>query len=218
MTRAPTARTTVRRLRERGLYDRHAIDAILDEALICHLGFLHEGAPFVIPTIHARSTDTVFIHGSPASRMLGAAAAGIEVCLSATLLDGLVLARSVFHHSMNYRSVVVLGRAREVDDPGEKMDALRSIVEHVQPGRWNDARHPSPDEIRKTRVLALPLDEASAKVRSGPVGDDEEDMDLPVWAGVLPLELTARAPVPDAFLPDGVTLPSYLEAWSRGRR
>jgi nitroimidazol reductase NimA-like FMN-containing flavoprotein (pyridoxamine 5'-phosphate oxidase superfamily) len=209
MTEAPTARTTVRRLRERGVYERDAIEAILDEALICHLGFVHQGQPFVIPTIHARSGDTVFVHGSPASRMLKTMADGVDVCLTATLL-GLVLARSVFHHSMNYRSVVVLGRAREVVDADEKMDALRTVVEHVQPGRWDDARRPNAEEFRKTRVLALGLDEASAKVRSGPAGDEEEDMDLPVWAGVVPLELVARAPVPDDLMPPAVPLPGYL--------
>ena len=215
MTAKSTPRTTVRRLKERGIYERATIEAILDEALICHLGFVHDGHPFVIPTIHARSGDTVYVHGSPASRMLGTMATGTDVCLTATLLDGLVLARSVFHHSMNYRSVVVVGRARDVVDPSEKMEAFRTIVEHVQPGRWDDARRPNPDEIRKTRVLALPMDEASAKVRSGPVGDDEADLGLPVWAGVVPLEITARAPVPDELLEPGTQLPSYLKGWGR---
>ena len=218
MASAPTPRTTVRRLRERGVYDRDAIDAILDEALICHLGFVHDGQPFVIPTIHARSGNTVFVHGSPASRMLKTMSDGVDVCLTTTLLDGLVLARSVFHHSMNYRSVVVLGRAREVIDPNEKLEALHAVVDHVQPGRWNDARRPSADELRKTRVLALPLNEASAKVRSGPAGDEEEDLDLPVWAGVLPLELVARAPEPDALMPPDTPLPAYLTGWVRAAR
>ena len=206
----PTARTEVRRLRERGVYDREAIEAILDEALICHLGFVHDDHPFVIPTIHARAGDTLYVHGSPASRMLKTLATGVDVCLTVTLLDGLVLARSVFHHSMNYRSVVVLGRARPVTDPDEKMAALKTVVDHVQPGRWDDARRPNPDEFRKTLVLALPLDEASAKVRSGPPGDDEDDLDLPVWAGVVPLALTAGAPVTDDLVPPGTPVPAYL--------
>ncbi|MGH2753243.1 MAG: pyridoxamine 5'-phosphate oxidase family protein [Actinomycetota bacterium] len=211
MDPVPTRRTTVRRLRERGRYERGVIDAILDEALICHLGFVHEGQPFVIPTIHARSGDTIYVHGSPASRMLQTMEAGVDVCLTATLLDGLVLARSVFHHSMNYRSVVVLGRARPVTDPVEKMDALRTVVEHMQPGRWDDARRPSPEEIRKTMVLALPIEEASAKIRGGPPGDEEDDLQLPVWAGVVPLHLADGAPVADELMPSGTPLPGYLD-------
>jgi hypothetical protein len=215
MTFGPTARMTVRRLKERGVNDRAAIDAILDEALICHLGFVHDGHPFVIPTIHARSGDKLYVHGSPASRMLGTMATGVDVCLTVTLLDGLVLARSVFHHSMNYRSVVVVGRTREIVDADEKMEALSTVVDHVQPGRWHDARRPNAEEIRKTRVLALPLEEASAKVRTGPVADEEADLGLPVWAGILPLELVARPPVPDELLPAGTQLPPYLEGWGR---
>lgn len=209
-TAAPTTRTQVRRLRERGVYDRPAIDAILDEALICHLGFVHDGHPFVIPTIHARKDDVIFVHGSPASRMLQTMSEGIDVCLTVTLLDGLVLARSVFHHSMNYRSVVVLGRARPLTDPDEKMTALHTIVEHVQPGRWEDARQPNADEFRKTSVLALPIEEASAKVRSGPPGDEEEDYELPVWAGVVPVTLRAGTPIPDDLMPEGTPVPAYL--------
>jgi uncharacterized protein len=200
----------VRRLSERGVYDRPEIDAILDEGLICHLGFVHDGHPFVIPTIHARSGDVVYVHGSPASRMLRTMADGIDACLTVTLLDGLVLARSVFHHSMNYRSVLVLGRARPVTDPDEKMAALRTIVEHVQPGRWDDARQPNADEFRKTTVLALPIDEVSAKVRRGPPGDEDEDYDLPVWAGVVPLTLAPGEPIPDDVLPEDIPIPAYI--------
>ena len=205
-----SARTQVRRLKERGVYERDAIEAILDEGPICHLGFVHDGQPFVIPTIHARAGDVLYIHGSPASRMLKTLAGGVDVCLTVTLLDGLVLARSVFHHSMNYRSVVVLGKAREVTDADEKMTAFRTIVEHVQPGRWDDARRPNPDEIRKTLVLALPVDEASAKVRSGPPGDDEADLELPVWAGVVPLRMKAGEPITDDLVRPGTPVPDYL--------
>jgi uncharacterized protein len=190
----PTARSTVKRHPERGDYDRGVIDAILDEALICHLGFLVDRQPFVIPTIHARDGDILYIHGSPGSRMLRTAKSGVDICVTATLLDGLVLARSVYNHSMNYRSVVVLGRAHEVTDLDEKLRAMRCVVEQVVKGRWNDARHPSEGEIKGTTILALPLDEASAKIRSGPPVDDEEDLALPVWAGVIPLRLEPSEP------------------------
>ena len=188
------ARTEVTRHPERGVYDREAIDRILDEALICHVGFVHDGHPFVIPTIHARFGDTLFIHGSPASRMLKQLAEGVDVCVTVTLLDGLVLARSVYNHSMNYRSVVVLGRARLLRDPAEKLAALEAVVEHLVPGRWEDARQPTEKELAGTLVLALPLDEASAKVRTGPPSDFEADLELPVWAGVIPVALQAGTP------------------------
>ncbi len=193
----PSPRTRVRRHPERGVYDRAAIEAILDEAAICHVGFVHDGAPVVIPTIHARIGDALYLHGSAASRMMRTLAAGAEVCVTATILDGLVLARSVANHSMNYRSVVVLGRARPVEGREEKLAALRAVVEHVDPGRWGVARHPNEQELHETLVAAVSLGEASAKVRTGPPKDDPDDLALPVWAGVVPLRMARGEPVPD---------------------
>jgi nitroimidazol reductase NimA-like FMN-containing flavoprotein (pyridoxamine 5'-phosphate oxidase superfamily) len=201
--------TRVRRHPERGVYEREAIAAILDEALFCHVGFVVDGQPFVIPTIHARAGDVLYLHGSPASRLLRTLAGGADVCVTATLLDGLVLARSVYNHSMNYRSAVVLGRARAVDDRDEKLAALEAIVEHVVPGRWQDARRPNEKELAATTVLALALDQASAKVRSGPPKDFDDDVELPIWAGVIPLSLVAGVAETDASVPDGVALPPY---------
>src|SRR5437016_7639079 len=192
-----TPRTTVRRLAARAVYDRQAIYAILDEALICHLGFAVDGQPFVIPTIHARIGDTLYFHGSAASRMLRSLRDGVDACVTITLLDGLVLARSAFHHSMNYRSVVVLGKGREVIDRDEKLRALDAIVEHVILGRSALVRPPNESEIRQTLVIALPLAEASAKVRSGPPIDDEPDYALDVWAGVIPISLVRGEPIRD---------------------
>jgi nitroimidazol reductase NimA-like FMN-containing flavoprotein (pyridoxamine 5'-phosphate oxidase superfamily) len=206
----PASRTEVSRHPERGVYDRPTIDQILDEALICHVGFVHEGNPFVIPTIHARDGDTLYLHGSPASRMLRGLSEGIEICVTVTLLDGLVLARSVYNHSMNYRSVVVLGRARLLSDPAEKLAALEAVVEHVVPGRWQDARQPNEKELAGTTVLAITLEEASAKIRSGPPKDFDADLDLPVWAGVVPLELAAGVPAADPLLQPGISAPGYL--------
>ena len=200
---APSERTTVRRLRKRAAYDRTTIDAILDEALHCHLGFVVDGQPYVIPTIHARVADWVYVHGSAASRMLRTLADGVAACLTVTLVDGLVLARSAFHHSMNYRSVVVLGTARAVVEPGEKVAALRAVVEHVVPGRWSEVRPPNERELRATSVLSLSLAEASAKVRTGGPVDDEEDLAWPCWAGVLPIASTLGAPIPDPRLAPG---------------
>ena len=185
-----TDRTRVRREPERGRYDRETIDAILDEALYCHLGFVVDGQPYVIPTLHARQGDLVYVHGSSASRMLRHAASGAPMCLTVTLLDGLVLAKSVFNHSIDYRSVIVLGVARQVEDE-EKREAFRLFTEHVAPGRWEEARQPTPLELKATAILALPLDEASAKVRTGPPEDEPEDVDLPVWSGVVPIHLAA---------------------------
>jgi uncharacterized protein len=192
-----TPRTTVRRLAARAVYDREAIYAILDAAYICHLGFVVDGQPFVIPTIHARLGDTLYFHGSAASRMLRSLRGGIDACVTVTLLDGLVLARSAFHHSMNYRSVVVLGKGREVADREEKLRALDAIVEHVVLGRTALVRPPNESEIRQTLVIALPLSEASAKVRTGPPVDEEEDYALDVWAGVIPIRLEKGEPVRD---------------------
>jgi nitroimidazol reductase NimA-like FMN-containing flavoprotein (pyridoxamine 5'-phosphate oxidase superfamily) len=194
-------RNRVRRHPERGVYEREAIAAIL--------GFVVDGQPLVIPTIHARVGDVLYLHGSTASRMLRTLGEGVDVCVTATLLDGLVLARSVYNHSMNYRSAVVLGRARAVTDPEEKLAALETIVEHVVPGRWRDARLPNKKELAATSVLALGLDEASAKVRSGPPKDFDDDVELPIWAGVIPLSLVAGLAETDASVPDGVPLPPY---------
>ena len=207
-----TPRTTVRRLGKRGAYDRETIEAILDEALICHVGFVVDDQPMVIPTIHARVDDALYFHGSVASRMLRSLEQGVAACVTVTLLDGLVLARSAFHHSMNYRSVVVLGTATVVVDREEKLRVLDALVEHVMKGRSADARPPSEAELNATLVLRLPISEASAKIRTGPPIDDEEDYALPVWAGVLPLELTPLAPVADPRLTGGIPLPLYLRS------
>ena len=199
-----TDRTTLKRLPKRGVYERELVYSILDEAFICHVGFTVEGQPFVIPTGFGRIDDRLFIHGSQISRMLRTLAGGIDVCVTVTLLDGLVLARSAFHHSMNYRSVVVFGRASVVDDRAAKLAALRAFSEHVIPGRWDEAREPTDQELKATAVLSVPLEEASAKVRTGPPIDDEEDYALPVWAGVLPLSLVAGELIPDPRLTKGI--------------
>jgi nitroimidazol reductase NimA-like FMN-containing flavoprotein (pyridoxamine 5'-phosphate oxidase superfamily) len=196
-----TDRTTLKRLPKRGVYERELVYPILDEAFICHVGFTVEGQPFVIPTGFGRVDDRLYIHGSQISRMLRTLAGGIDVCVTVTLLDGLVLARSAFHHSLNYRSVVIFGRASMVDDKEAKLAALRAFSEHVIAGRWDEARQPTDQELKATAVLSLPLEEASAKVRTGPPIDDEEDYALPIWAGVLPLRLVAGVPVPDPRLP-----------------
>jgi nitroimidazol reductase NimA-like FMN-containing flavoprotein (pyridoxamine 5'-phosphate oxidase superfamily) len=184
-------RTQVRRQPDRGRYDRETIDAILDEGLVCHLGFVAGGQPYVIPTLYARVGDSLYVHGSAASRMLRHLATGARVCVTVTLLDGLVLARSVFHHSMNYRSVVVLGTATLVTGD-EKRRALHALTEHLAPGRWDEARRPTAKELKATSLLQLPIDEASAKLRTGPPKDDPDDEDLPVWAGVVPVHLAAE--------------------------
>jgi len=210
-----TARTTLKRLPQRGAFNRESINRILDEGFICHVGFAVDGQPYVIPTGYARAGDRLFIHGSQASRMLRTLGQGIEVCLTVTLIDGLVLARSAFHHSMNYRSVVVFGRATVVDERKEKLAALRALSDHMIPGRWDDVREPNDRELQLTTVLALALDEASAKVRTGPPLDDEEDYELSVWAGVIPLRLVANAPVPDPRLPARIEPPPYALDYSR---
>jgi uncharacterized protein len=207
MATAPSERTRVRRAPARARYERTTIDAILDEALVAHLGFAVDGQPYVIPTLQARVGDTVYVHGSAASRAIRALGAGTPACLTVTLVDGLVLARSAFHHSMNYRSVVVLGEARPVGDPDEMLIALEAFTERVLAGRWGEVRAPNRQELKGTRVLAMTLDEASAKMRSGPPVDDEEDYALDVWAGVIPLKLGAGTPVDDPRLTPGIAAP-----------
>lgn len=212
---APTERTTLKRLPKRGEYDRKRVYAILDEAFVCHVGFVVDGRPVVIPTGYGRLKDVLYIHGSAASRMLRTLSEGIDVCVTVTLIDGLVLARSAFHHSFNYRSVVVFGKARVVTDAAEQMAALRAFTEHVIPERWDDVREPNESELKATLVLALPLVEASAKIRTGPPIDDEEDHALAVWAGVLPLRLTPGEPVDDERLRPGIVAPRYVRQYRR---
>lgn len=210
-----TERTKVKRLPARGHYDRETIDAILDEGFICHVGFVVDGQPYVIPTGYARVDDTVYIHGSAASRMLRNLSEGIDVCLTVTLVDGLVLARSAFHHSINYRSVVILGIAQLVTDEKEKNAALEALTEHIVPGRWADVRWPSDLELKATSVLKLPIEEASAKIRVGDPKDDEEDYTMNVWAGVLPLGLQTGEPVADARLDTQIEVPEYVRGYRR---
>ena len=198
--RSSSERTKVRREPERGVYDRAEIDAILDEGFVCHLGFVHDGQPFVIPTLYARIGDAVYVHGSAASRMLRTLDGGVDACLTVTLVDGLVLARSIFNHSINYRSVVVLGRAAAVAERDEKLRALEAFSERLVSGRWADVRPPTAKELKATSILRLPLDEVSAKVRTGPPNDYESDLAVPVWAGVIPLTLQAGEPLPDPRL------------------
>jgi nitroimidazol reductase NimA-like FMN-containing flavoprotein (pyridoxamine 5'-phosphate oxidase superfamily) len=214
MTTGASKRTTVRRHPERAEYDRETIHPILDEALFCHVGFVEGEQPFVIPTIHARAGETLYLHGSPASRMLRELERGLDVCVTVTLLDGVVLARSVYNSSMNYRSVVVLGRARLVEDREEKLAALDAIVDHVAPGRALDARGPTEKELKGTKVLALPLADASAKVRTGPPDDFDHDLELAIWAGVVPVRLVAGAPetAPDLRMP--VAVPGYASGYA----
>ena len=214
---APTPRTQVKRLPKRGIYDKEQVHAILDEGFLCHVGFAVDGQPYVIPTGYARVGEQIYIHGSAASRMLRTLDQGIDVCLTVTLLDGFVLARSAFHHSMNYRSVVVLGRARLVTDPEEKLMALASFTNHILPGRWDEVRQPTEQELKSTSVLALPLNEVSAKVRSGGPIDDEEDYALPIWAGVVPVRTTVGHPVPDGRLLPGIP-PVDTQRFTRFRK
>jgi nitroimidazol reductase NimA-like FMN-containing flavoprotein (pyridoxamine 5'-phosphate oxidase superfamily) len=211
----PTERTQVKRLPKRGKYERETVFAILDAGFVCHVGFAIDGQPYVIPTNYGRSGDTLYLHGSAASRMLRTLSEGVPVSVTVTHVDGLVLARSAFHHSVNYRSVVILGTARLVTDPAEKMEALRVFTEHVMKGRWDDVRQPTEQELKATTVLALPLEEVSAKVRAGGPIDDEEDYALPVWAGVLPLETAAKEPLPDPQRKKDEPIPDYLKSYSR---
>ena len=216
MTSLPqTVRTTLKRLPKRGSHERETINQILDEGFICHVGFVIDGQPFVIPTGYARMGDSLVIHGSQASRMLRALKTGIDVCVTVTLLDGLVLARSAFHHSMNYRSVVIFGRATAIEDREEKIAALFALSEHMIPGRWQEVREPNEAELLQTTVLALPIDEASAKIRSGPPLDDEEDYEMDVWAGVLPIKLTTDPAIADPRLPVDIEIPAYVTGYKR---
>ena len=214
-TQMPTQRTRVVREPERGVYDREAAYRILDEGFICYVGFSLDGQPFVIPTSYGRKDANLYIHGSAASRMLRQMKEGVAVCGTVTLLDGLVLARSVFNHSMNYRSVVILGKATLVDDPAEKLTALRVLSEHILPGRWDDARQPNERELKATSVLWVPIEEFSAKVRTGPPVDDAEDLAFPTWAGVLPLEMKAGEAIRDPKLESKREVPLYLRNYSR---
>jgi uncharacterized protein len=211
-------RTELRRLPNRGSHDAEVVHGILDTAFLAHVGFSINGQPFVIPTLYGREGDKLYLHGSAASRMLRELDSGIAACVTVTLVDGLVLARSAFHHSMNYRSVVAFGTARKIANPAEKERALRIISEHLISGRWNDVRLPTEQELKATAVLEFTIEEASAKVRTGPPLDDEEDYALPVWAGVLPLELTPKDALPDSRLPAETPLPEYVRSYSGSSR
>lgn len=215
MTFPQTDRTKLKRLPKRGHFDRETVYAILDEGFICHVGFAVDGQPFVIPTGYARVGDKLYIHGSQASRMLRSLSHGLDACVTVTIVDGLVLARSAFHHSMNYRSVLVLGRATIVDDAKEKYEALLALSEHIIRGRWKDVREPNEQEMVQTTVLCLPMAEASAKIRTGPPLDDEEDYALPMWAGIVPLKLVAGEPINDPRLPEGIPVPDYAAHYKR---
>ena len=217
-TTNPTSRTRVVREPHRGVYDRTEAYKILDEGFICHVGFVAQGQPFVIPTGYGRSGDNLYIHGSAASRMLRNLDRGIPVCVTVTLLDGLVLARSIFNHSMNYRSVVVLGVAHAVTNPEEKLEALRTLSEHIIAGRWAESRQPNEKELKATLALKLPIEEFSAKVRQGPPLDDEEDLSFPTWAGLIPLRMVAGEPLNDPTLEAGRAVPAYAKNYSRPRR
>lgn len=210
-----TERTRLRRLPKRGAFDRPNVYAILDEAFICHIGFTVDGQPYVIPTAFGRIGDDLYIHGSSASRMLRTLSGGVDMCFTTTLVDGLVIARSAFHHSINYRSVVVLGKATLVSDLDEKNRALEAVTNHIVPGRWADVRWPNELELKATSVLKLPIDEASAKLRTGPPIDDDEDYELDVWAGVLPLSLRHGVPIDDDRLATGAILPDNIKNYAR---
>ena len=214
-TQMPTPRTRLVREAERGVYDRETAYRILDEGFLCHVGFVADGQPFVIPTSYGRKDDRLYIHGSAASRMLREMKEGVPVCVTVTLLDGLVLARSIFNHSMNYRSVVILGKATPVDDALEKVEALRLLSEHIIPGRWADARQPNERELKATLVMRVPIEEFSAKVRSGPPIDDEDDYSFPTWAGVVPLETVSRPPINDPRLDPQYEAPPYAAHYVR---
>ena len=207
----PTERSQLRRLPKRGSHEEKAIYTILDAGFLAHVGFQTDGQPFMIPTLYGRDEGKLYLHGSAASRMLRELETGVPVCVTVTLVDGLVLARSAFHHSMNYRSVVAFGVARAIGDPEEKIRALRIISEHLMPGRWNDVRGPSDKELKATAVLEFFIEEASAKIRDGPPVDDEEDYTLPVWAGTVPLRMEMQSPVPDSRLAKDIEIPEYIK-------
>jgi uncharacterized protein len=211
---APTARTRVKRIPKRASYDRDAIYSILDTALVCHVGFALDGQPYVIPTLQVRIADRLYIHGSAASRMLGAAAEGTPMAVTVTHIDGLVLARSAFHHSVNYRSVVILGAANLVVDPAEKLAVMKGLIDHVAPGRWDHIRHPNEKELAATSVLSIPIDEASAKLRSGDPLDDEADYAMPIWAGQIPIVTKTLAPVADARLDSLTPMPAHVAGYA----
>jgi nitroimidazol reductase NimA-like FMN-containing flavoprotein (pyridoxamine 5'-phosphate oxidase superfamily) len=206
-------RTELRRIPDRGSHDRKTIDSILDAGFLAHVGFCFDGQPFVIPTLYGRDGERLYLHGSAASRMLRELETGIAACVTVTLVDGLVLSRSAFDHSMNYRCVVAFGTSRKITDPEQKVKSLRVISEHLIAGRWADVRGPSEKELKATTVLEFSIEEASSKVRSGPPLDDESDYRLPVWAGVLPLEIKSRPPIPDDKLVEGITLPDYVRRY-----
>ena len=217
MATAPSPRVRVRRAPQRGIYYRAQIDAILDEAIVCHVGFVYDEQPYVIPTLHARVGEVVYLHGSTASRMVRTLASGVPCSVTATLLDGIVLARSAFHHSANYRSVTVLGRARLVEAEDERMRALQAFTDQLVPGRWEHVRPPNRKEMKGTQILALALDEASAKMRTGPPVDDDEDMDRDIWAGELPLCLSVGTPRPDPQLAPEIVVPEHVGRWTADR-
>ncbi|HEY6417469.1 MAG TPA: pyridoxamine 5'-phosphate oxidase family protein [Candidatus Binataceae bacterium] len=209
----PTERTRLKRLPKRASYDREVVHRIIDDALFCHVGFIQQGAPFVIPTLHVRIGERLYLHGSAASRMLRSAAGGIPLCVTVTHIDALILARSAFHHSVNYRSALILGSAEEVTDDAEKTSVLHALIEHVFPGRWRDARPPNRHELAATSVLGLLITEASAKLRPGGPNDDEEDYALPIWAGVIPLNVVPGAPIADDRLAAGIQVPEYATSY-----
>lgn len=210
-----TPRTTLKRGSERGRFDLETINQVLDEGLVCNVSFAAEGRPFAIPMAYARVGDQLLLHGSTANRMMRALRDGGEACITVTILDGLVLARSAFHHSVNYRCVVLYGMAREIVDPDDKLAALRATVEHIVPGRWDDVRAPNADEFARTMMLSVPITEASAKVRTGPPVDDPEDYSLNTWAGEIPLKQVAMQPLSDPVLSDGIAVPSYAQRYRR---
>jgi uncharacterized protein len=209
----PTERTRVFRKPGRGTYDRELVHSILDEALVCHVGFVQDGQPYVTPTIHAREGETLYLHGANANRTLKALAGGVSCCVTVTLVDELVLARAALHHSLNYRSAMVLGTAREVTDSAEKERALRAVVEHIAPGRSEEVRGPDETDLRSTKVLSMAIEEASAKVRTGPPLDDDDDLDLPYWAGQLPLTRGTGDPVPAPDLTRDLPVPDHVTSW-----
>jgi nitroimidazol reductase NimA-like FMN-containing flavoprotein (pyridoxamine 5'-phosphate oxidase superfamily) len=213
----PTGRTTVRRKRDRGHYELDTIHAILDEGMVCHVGFVSDGTPVVIPTAYVRVDDHVYLHGATGNHALRTLASGVPACVTVTLVDGLVLARSSFHHSINYRSVVLFGEAERVDAEADKATVMDALVEHLVPGRTSDARVPTTEELRSTLVVRLPITEASAKVRTGGPIDDDEDLGLAVWAGQIPLTLTAGTPIADTGLASSIPTPRYASAYSRSR-